>query len=296
MFTHTAEVFATWFELDSSPVAIGVFEAQEVTAIPLPRTEQHRLVWKVGARPLPRHPPRPASRSSATEAPTGEAANEDDEADESRPEEHVDGEETDVEEQLRELLEEAGEFAEEGFALAPAAPDAPAAPPSQVVAAAPAASSNEAVPAEPAPLSPMVVANAPPPVAHPRKGAEVTYIVPGGTISYYSSKRAFEAVCCERAHGRCVLTRTARGKSAAAGRFSAGGRPVGFLAAWLGEGADAPDKATHWLPEKFSTPHAARLALRRQIAATPDGRRLLSFERPAAEGEGDEPETLDGVL
>lgn len=64
-----------------------------------------------------------------------------------------------------------------------------------------------------------------------RGAAECTLVLPGwGRISYYASKEAFEARCCQADHGRsCAKTRTARPSASKRQQ----GRPLGYLAAWL---------------------------------------------------------------
>lgn len=146
----------------------------------------------------------------------------------------------------------------------------------------------------------LVAADVPPPPAPvgaaPRAYAAVSFYVRGGSISYYASKSCFEAVCGNRAHGRCVLTRTCNGKGGGKGGGLVGGRPVGFLAAWLAQGDDAPDKATHWSEENMKRPQGERAAMRDQISEMPSGRLLLDFERPLEAGEQAEPESLRGLL
>ena len=129
-----------------------------------------------------------------------------------------------------------------------------------------------------------------------RRGAAVTYSVPGGSISYYESKGAFKAVCENRAHGRCVLTRTCKSRGVLPNGGPRGGRPVGFLAAWLGRAEASQDKAGHWIPEAFANSVEVRSGLRAQIANTPSGVRLLAHERPVEPGEAAEPESLEGYL
>ena len=130
-----------------------------------------------------------------------------------------------------------------------------------------------------------------------RRGrALVTYHVPGGSISYYQSKNAFEAVCDHPHHGRCVVTRTAKARVGGSGPGGRGGRPVGFLAAWLRAGEALPDKASHWNRECMDRPWAERQALREQIGQTAAGLVLLNCERPLAEGEPAEAHDLDAYL
>ncbi len=130
----------------------------------------------------------------------------------------------------------------------------------------------------------------------PRKGAEVTVHMPGGSVSYYANKSAFQAVCDQRSHGGCKLTRTSHGRSSGAGEAMSGGRPVGFMAAWLARGHTARNKAAHWERSMFENSAADRAEARRLIAESEAGRLLLSMERPRGQGEPEEPESLEGLL
>lgn len=127
-----------------------------------------------------------------------------------------------------------------------------------------------------------------------RKGAEVTMYVPGGSISFYSSKMAFEAVCDNPAHGRCVVTRTCRGKKKAGDAFARGGRPLGFLGAWLGAGEACATKTDHWL--QFDRPLDERTLVRQRMLEVASGKTLASHERPREVGEPEEPESLAGYM
>lgn len=130
-----------------------------------------------------------------------------------------------------------------------------------------------------------------------RLGATVTLQCPGGSISHYPSKQAFEAVCCNKAHGRCVATRTQRGKRKGADGWPATGRPCGFLAAWLAAGESLATKEEHWAPGVLAQPLAVRVDLRRQIAESGEaGRLLLQQERAKEPAEPEEPESLAGYL
>lgn len=95
---------------------------------------------------------------------------------------------------------------------------------------------------EPAVLPPPAAA-----AARPRKNATVTVEMPGGSVSFYESKQAFQAVCEHRGHGRCVATRTRNSRGLTSDGFPMGGRPVGFLAAWLQRGEHCLTKAAHWM-------------------------------------------------
>ena len=159
------------------------------------------------------------------------------------------------------------------------------------------AAGGEEVPGvgEPPARQPGVAAEEAPPVPHAPPGrATVTYHVPGGSISYYASKSAFEAVCEVREHGRCVVTRTRNARITDADGRQYGGRPVGMLAAWLARGHECTSKEDHWA-QRFTAPAQERLALRERIRQTLAGELLLSCERPRQDGEEEEPPTLRGL-
>lgn len=135
----------------------------------------------------------------------------------------------------------------------------------------------------------------PPPLPGRRKHATVTLHMPGGSVSFYESKGAFEAVCENIAHGRCVVTRTCKGRGVASTGFPRGGRPVGFLAAWLARGELLATKEDHWAAGVFEIPQHEREAVRTAIRdCGASGQTLLSCERGPAAGEPAEPPTLEG--
>lgn len=142
----------------------------------------------------------------------------------------------------------------------------------------------------------------PPPVpeAHEedrqRGAGEAMVVFPFGKISYYESKKVFEATCRNPAHGKCVLTRTcnARGVVAETGA-PRGGRPVGFLAAWLLKSGRAGSKAEHWSPPFLKSSLAERQTARDSVERKDNGPAMLLKERPTADGEPSEPPTLDGL-
>ena len=112
--------------------------------------------------------------------------------------------------------------------------------------------------------------------------------VPGGRISWYASKNAFEAVCSNRRHGKCVMTRTAAGSAGSSTTPSVGGRPCGFLAAWLANSEHTVTKASHWGIDCQLSPLDVRAAARERLKALPNGTELLSMERPTSAGEPEE--------
>ena len=144
----------------------------------------------------------------------------------------------------------------------------------------------------------------PPPMAAPeagegqkkkRQAALAVVFVPGGKLTYYySAKNAIcTAECRNKSHGRCVMTKTMRGRADKTNaRLRGQGRPVGYLAAWLAKGAEYVSKAQHWAVENQPT-FAERRAARDLVKADEavDARQLFAGESSASEG-GSEPERV----
>ena len=64
--------------------------------------------------------------------------------------------------------------------------------------------------------------------------AAAAFYMAGGRLSFHESKSAFEAVC--NRHPNCNLSRTCKARKATgADGLPVGGRPCGFLAAWLSD-------------------------------------------------------------
>lgn len=296
MLEGCAEVASSWYLLGSSSAPIGAFEPKTVVARLLPGQGENAglLIWtEQRIRRLPRHPPRPKQEGQA-EIVAIEDAEEGEDLDEAQVEEDGAGEGFDAEAEMEALLEEAIDLVEDGF-------EVPADDPADSGAVEPHADAGAVGSGGAEPQGPLVEQPAAPELPpHPdrgaRKGAEVTFHLIGGSISDYSSKSAFEAVCDHKGHGRCVLTRTSRARGVTPAGFPRGGRPVGFLAAWLSHSGECESKADHWRPDRLKGSHELRLSLRNQIAQTPAGRVLLSCERPLIEGEGPEPPSLDGLV
>lgn len=289
----SAKVTVEWYFLEETERAVAKFNVGEVELTPAPDAPKASVIWPPRRRAAPMHPPRPMSLAEPLAADPVEAGSsppavedigmEDNEAspDEEDDDLEDDGEEDgDLAEMLAEVLDGAERSAAEESIAAPA-PQGGAANAEGNEAAGSAEGAAEAV------APPIGMAAGP-----QRKGAIVTMHVIGGSISYYPSKNSFEAVCDNRDHGRCVLTRTRRGKPNPAGGAPLGGRPVGFLAAWLGAGPGAPSKAEHWAQSALDRPLAERQRLRSDMATMGSGRTLLDNERPAEEGEPAEPEDL----
>eukprot|EP00971_Amphidinium_carterae_P344747 6485336-Amphidinium_carterae.1 len=132
--------------------------------------------------------------------------------------------------------------------------------------------------------------------------AAATWIGPNGRISFYLSKQAFEAVCTNPSHSfpghRCVLTRGNKSK-AVKGARRAGGRPLGFLVAWLKSSTCFPTKADHRNVANMQFSLADRQAGRGHLMTSAVGVALAAYERAHDEnidGADLEPASLAGYL
>ena len=121
-----------------------------------------------------------------------------------------------------------------------------------------------------------------------------------GIIRYYDKFKNFTAECRCVGHVKCIKTRTSTQAAAMATskhpsvNMQAKGRPLGYLAAWLLDGSPHSSKAEHWLDvnEILATAYDKRTAARTIIAASPQGRELLQYERPLRDHEANEPHGL----
>eukprot|EP00971_Amphidinium_carterae_P071886 1421752-Amphidinium_carterae.6 len=130
--------------------------------------------------------------------------------------------------------------------------------------------------------------------------ADASAYFPGGRISYYSSKHAFEAVCdCAEHHlvSRCALTRTSHGRRRKGVAAPVAGRPLGLMVVmWLSMGATTLSKEEHMSKEALqSYSYADRLAARQLLLSTLAGLELASFERECHADEEIEPLSLVGL-
>jgi hypothetical protein len=136
-------------------------------------------------------------------------------------------------------------------------------------------------------------------------GGEARFEFEGGSITYYASKNCFEAHCGNTEHGRCVLTRHGQrlADDEAPLRFSKttkkpiGGRPLGFLMAWLSASHDCT-RDEHWSRGLCDFDLDTRVLLRAELSLSDVGQALSGYERPKDDGSGEqsEPETLEGYL
>eukprot|EP00971_Amphidinium_carterae_P096351 1906542-Amphidinium_carterae.3 len=122
--------------------------------------------------------------------------------------------------------------------------------------------------------------------------ATAELLVPGGRLAYY--KNIFEAQCCNKLHGKCVLSRTSMGRTQRGGATT-GGRPLAFMALWLDRAGTCATKEEHWNKESNCFSHATRSAKRSQLEAMPAAANILSCERIVGPGEPSEQESLKGL-
>eukprot|EP00971_Amphidinium_carterae_P352412 6492583-Amphidinium_carterae.2 len=123
------------------------------------------------------------------------------------------------------------------------------------------------------------------PVRGRKSKADVSVVVPGGIITYYSKSQRFTATCNNVHHGSCVLTR-----SSAPGRRQSQGRPLGLLTGWLHAGQFLESKVEHWSQENWPLDHTLRMQQRECLMSIPDAEPLFQFERPQEPGEEVEPD------
>ena len=151
---------------------------------------------------------------------------------------------------------------------------------------------------------PLVPPPAPPPpdldpaLAHLKSGYDAYIVCEGGVIVHYPALSAFVATCNNPDHGRCIMQRASGwNKTEQQLRRMRGGRPLGFLTAWLQCGCWTGNKEHHWAYDELPLMQAVRSEIREDfLKATADGQALMRKERPRRAGEPEEPPTLDGYL
>ena len=138
---------------------------------------------------------------------------------------------------------------------------------------------------EPPPLPPPLAPPPAPVAAAPESARALQFWVRGGKLSHYAEKKFMTAICDNKAHGKCVLTRTTVGRAG-----QPDGRPIGLMAAWLAKGLDLGTKADHWKSSEWPS-FEERSAARTDFAKLthPDAVGLQTAERPARGDEGPEP-------
>lgn len=288
-FRHCDTIAAKWYRLEDTPRPIATFCLGPVPALLLPGFASSQQFW----------PRRRTTRRGDNEAgPDAERHGEVDEEDDGAGE----GGPTD------ELLPnpEGDEVVPEFVALLDPLLDMYEAPPEAPVFASEATTGGEASSSRPPEThsTTSVAASDPAPPAQPRAAAqrrrrrapslECTIMVDGGSITYYESNDNFEARCHAHFESRCTLTRAAAANRSTLATGARGGRPLGFLAAWLSVGHACADKKAH--KERASvarigaaTGHDIRKACRRSLADVIGADILLQHERAPAAGEEEEP-------
>ena len=109
-------------------------------------------------------------------------------------------------------------------------------------------------------------------------------------MAFYSSKGVYEAMCNNIAHGRrCVLTRSNQAYAASSSHVGPprGGRPIGFLMAWLFNG-HVPSRVD-LASESMTIDQDLRMLCGAQLRGHPDGEGLLIRQRIRVPGEPHEP-------
>ena len=118
--------------------------------------------------------------------------------------------------------------------------------------------------------------------------------LPGGRIAYHATKNGFEAICGNKSHKGCSLSRTAKGRKAKGSDLQ-----VGWEASWVsGEVATGSQcggeqgGSTRTLRGLWPTLMLRDWLVGGEVARCPGGAELLDMERERQEGEGSEPEDL----
>ena len=140
------------------------------------------------------------------------------------------------------------------------------------------------------------------PPMHVRGRATCWLRLPEGVIRYYKRYETFEATCNHKDHRegthKCRLTRSSRGCAPTDAEDAAMhddqlavGRLVALMALWLRLHANASAHHEHinyfWLVHWLPFPQ--REAMRDELMAFDDGRRMCACEREQRDGEGPEP-------
>lgn len=286
-------VSVQWYLLEDSDATLAEMAPHTVPIVPLFAGGSPTAIWPPKRRAAPMYPTRLGEGGPDLAGAIAGAAEEGSDADpdqdfgdrdEQQSESDLDGL-GDLEElsaPLLEALEPTSNEAVEGEAAAPAGSDG-------IQVAAPSVGrASDIAPHVPQPV----------PKALPgrRGGSTVILQCPGGSVAFYGARHSFEAVCQHPGHGRCVLTRTCKGKrNATAEGGIVGGRPVAFLASWLAYGEGVATKDEHWAEAAFDQPREERARLRAAIRDSGEsGALLLGCERPLEAGEPEEPATLVG--
>lgn len=112
----------------------------------------------------------------------------------------------------------------------------------------------------------------------------------GGAIKFYKTARPFfEFICGNKAHGKCVMTRSACAAEGRRGKPGQG-RCLGLGAAWLSDNFQADHEAHMAFAPDVDERIVARIGFREQYGD--EFLRLEALEREPREGEDEEPEQV----
>lgn len=306
MFGGGDTISVRWFELEDTARAIGAFALHTIPAFPM-ETDQGSgcdvPLWPPPSALPPRYPRRLAAGPAGVEPaePIEDAVADSEEVlDDVSGQEDEDGEQEEWVAELESMLDTMmGEDEADGafFEQPPAGlredgpPAVGAEPPARAAEEGPGPEAPPVDDGAPAERGQEAGANRIRPDGR-KGGSEVTVVVPGGFVAFYANKQQFQATCDNPSHGSCKLTRTCRGSSAAPSAVPKGGRPVAFLAAWLANGEHVDSKAQHWDRALMNSSLEQRTRLRNMFKEVASGRQLLSYERPVAPNEPEEPVDL----
>lgn len=287
-------ISAKWYRIEEAARPIAEFLPQPVPALLLPGFADAQQFW-------PRRQPMARSKASAgpdagggledvfAEAPVAQA----DEGEEAEPEAEDEDAPPEFVAMLDPLLDAYDETAPEGLSVPASSSHEPGNRPM---------AEENADPPQPPPPAPPTPPELPPAEKRRRQGRfralEQTITVEGGTITYYASNNNFEARCFAHYGERCTLTRTAAATASARSSGPLPGRPLGLLASWLLVGSLCEDKRTHKDAGNLKRLASAtcfeyRKADRQTLMAAHGAQELAAHERPAADGEGEEPEAVE---
>ena len=142
---------------------------------------------------------------------------------------------------------------------------------------------------------PLAHAGPPGPAPHPRGGyagaigPDRSYCFPNGSeIRAYPNIGKYEAICSNPAHGRCILTRTYRMPARRSHANPYQGRPLGKLSFFCMSAFHA-QHVSHITHIECDPTLEERSEARADLTQDPMSEGIRSFERPQADGEGDEP-------
>lgn len=292
-----SQIQVRFYEFEECHRAVAEFSIAALPALPMQGAAADGLkIWPPPPRAKPRFPTMPASSAGGEglDRPVADLDDGDDGQDEAIADEPEDDEVVVLEDALEDLLLEADVVGDTAFPV-PGATGSNAGPPPPTPGeqhVGEASASSGVVQVQPLPEAPPPEAAGGARRAGPRATAAETIHMPGGFIAYYPKKGIFQATCEHKGHGNCKLTRSCNAGGAASRGGLRAGRPIAFMAAWLANGESKPTKEAHWERAAFESSLQQRLEMRRLIATSPAGQRLLNYERERDAGEPEEPAEL----